>query len=249
MSLDSASLPSLSHERSATDEAVLMPVYNEASTIGDVLDAVRGYFSGEIIVVDDGSTDATPRVLARRDDVTVVHFDRNCGYGRALKIGYRVAHDLGISSLVTMDCDGQHEPAHIPQFLAALEQGGDIISGSRYLPGSRSVGVAPPQRRAINGRITEVVNRLTGWGLTDAFCGFKAYRLPALECIRLDESGYAMPLELWAKAWRCGLTVREIPVERIYCDHDRTFGSELDDPERRFAYYMDVWNRALEATT
>ena len=137
MSLDAASLPTIGHESSTTAEAVLMPVYNEAGTVGDVLDAVRRYFSGEVIVVDDGSTDATPRVLARRDDVTVVHLDRNYGYGRALKIGYRVAHDLGVSSLVTMDCDGQHEPAHIPQFLDALEQGGDIISGSRYLPGSR----------------------------------------------------------------------------------------------------------------
>src|SRR5512133_2375159 len=107
-------------ERIVLSDAVLLPVYNEAPTVGGVLDAVREYFSGEVIVVDDGSTDDTPRVLAARDDVTVVHLDCNCGYGRALKIGYRVAYDLGVSALVTMDCDGQHEPAHIPQFLAAL---------------------------------------------------------------------------------------------------------------------------------
>ena len=55
-----------------------------------------------------------------------------------------------------------------------------------------------------------------------------------------------MPLELWAKAWQCGLDVREIPVERIYCDHERTFGASLDDPETRYAYYLEVWNRALK---
>jgi len=222
-----------------------MPVFNESGTIGWVLDAVREHFAGEIIVVDDGSTDDTPRVLAERSDVTVVHLDRNCGYGCALKIGFRIAHDLGVARLITMDCDGQHEPAHIPQFFSALELGHDIVSGSRYLPGSKRVDAAPPQRRAINERITAVINEATGWELTDAFCGFKAYRLAGLDCIELDEPGYAMPLELWAKAWKCGLSVTEIPVERIYCDHDRSFGVELDDPERRFAYYMEVWNNAL----
>jgi glycosyltransferase involved in cell wall biosynthesis len=227
-------------------EAVLMPVYNEQATVAGVLDAVRRYFDGEVIVVDDGSTDDTPRVLARRRDVSVLHLDRNCGYGAALRIGFRVASHLGVARLITMDCDGQHEPEHIPQFLAALSDGGDIISGSRYLPGSSSEGVVtPPQRQAINLRITAEINAATGWGLTDAFCGFKGYRVPALDCIRLEEPGYAMPLELWAKAWKCGHSVREIPVERIYCDHDRSFGVALDDPEVRYAYYMDVWNRAI----
>ncbi len=233
-------------ERAAVSDAVLLPVFNEAATVDSVLNAVRVYFAGEVIVVDDGSDDETPRVLAARDDITVVHLDRNCGYGCALKIGFRIAHDIGVTRLITMDCDGQHEPAHIPQFLSAMEGGSDIVSGSRYLPGSAMVGVAPKSRQAINQRITAEINAVTGWGLTDAFCGFKAYRLPALDCIRLDEPGYAMPLELWAKAWKCGLTVQEIPVERIYCDHDRTFGVALDDPETRYAYYVDVWTRALE---
>jgi dolichol-phosphate mannosyltransferase len=227
-------------------DAVLLPVYNEAATVGGVLDQVRRYFDGEVIIVDDGSVDDTPKVLAARSDVAVVHLDHNCGYGCALKIGFRVAHDIGVTRLVTMDCDGQHEPAHIPQFLSALGAGGDIVSGSRYLTENGEGDPAPPDRRAINARVTEQINRVTGWNLTDAFCGFKAYRLPALDCIRLQEPGYAMPLELWAKAWACGFSVREISVERIYCDNDRSFGGELDDPESRYSYYMDVWNRALE---
>lgn len=226
--------------------AVLMPVYNEAHTIVGVLDAVRVRFDGEIILVDDGSTDGTPRALAERDDIAVVRLDRNCGYGCALRIGFDVANDLGFDSVVTMDCDGQHEPAHIPQFLDALSEGWDIVSGSRYLPGSGSIGEAPADRQEINRRITAVVNGVTGWQLTDTFCGFKAYRISAIRQIALSEPGYAMPLEMWAKAWAAGLKVTEIPVERIYCDRDRSFGAALDDPERRFAYYMDVWNAALE---
>jgi len=227
-------------------DAVLMPVFNEEATIETVLDAVRAHFDGEIVVIDDGSTDETPRVLAGRSDVAVVRLDRNCGYGCALRIGFDVARELCIDRIITMDCDGQHEPAHIPQFFEALTGGTDIISGSRYLPGSGAAGVPPAHRREMNMRITAEINAATGWELTDAFCGFKAYRVETLASLRLSESGYAMPLELWAKAWRAGLSVSEIPVERIYCDRDRTFGADLDDPDKRYAYYMNVWNRALQ---
>jgi glycosyltransferase involved in cell wall biosynthesis len=211
-----------------------------------VIDAIRDQFSGEVIVVDDGSSDETPRLLAARDDIAVVHLDYNRGYGCALKVGFSIAHDIGIERLITMDVDGQHEPAHIPQFFAALEEGGDIISGSRYLAENGGGDPAPEDRRDINSRITAMVNGATGWNLTDTFCGFKAYRLEVLEKLDLNECGYAMPLELWAKSWAHGLDVREIAVERIYCDHDRSFGKELDDPEVRYAYYLEVWDRALK---
>ena len=226
-------------------DAVLMPVYNEVGSVAFVLDAVRAHYGGEVLVVDDGSTDGTGTVLASRSDVTVVTHPTNAGYGRALAEGIAIARARGVSKLVTMDCDGQHEPRHIRQFLVALDGGADIVSGSRYLPDSRSVGVAPESRREINERVTTEVNRVTGWALTDAFCGFKAYRLASLDDIRLEEPGYAMPLELWAKTYRKGLVVQELAVERIYYDHDRSFGQDLDDPEARFGYYMRVWKRAL----
>lgn len=226
-------------------DLVLMPVYNEAGTVDCVIDAVRRHFDGEILVVNDGSTDETTTVLDARHDVTVVAHPVNLGYGRALAEGFAIARARGVERVVTMDCDGQHEPAHIPQFLAALESGADIISGSRYLPGSAKVGVAPSNRREINERITRMINEATGWEISDAFCGFKAYRMSSLEGIELCEPGYAMPMELWAKAHRRGLKVIEIPVERIYFDHDRSFGADLDDPEVRYEYYLRVWNKTL----
>lgn len=227
-------------------DAVLVPVYNEEQSVTSVLSAIRCYYGGEVIVIDDGSTDDTPRALAELSDVSVVRLDHNCGYGCALRIGFDVARDLGVSRLITMDCDGQHEPAHIPQFFDALGSGADIISGSRYLPQSGSSGEAPADRRELNARVTAVINGVTGWGLTDSFCGFKAYNLDVLSKVKVSEPGYAMPLELWAKAWRQGLVVQELPVERIYCSRDRSFGEALDDPEARYAYYMDVWHRSLE---
>lgn len=227
-------------------DVVLLPVFNEVGTVGAVLDSVRSHFDGEVVVIDDGSDDGTALVLAERDDIAVVRLDRNCGYGCALRIGFDVARELRFDRLVTMDCDGQHEPAHIPEFLSALDEGWDIVSGSRYLPRSGATGMAPADRREINYAITEMVNSVTGWKLTDSFCGFKAYRVDALGSLRLKESGYAMPLELWAKAWKAGFEVRELAVERIYCDRDRTFGADLDDPERRLAYYHEVWDQALK---
>jgi len=223
----------------------VLPVYNEGSTVDEVLDSVRRFYPGQVVVVDDGSTDSTSDVLARRDDIEVITLTANQGYGAALRAGFEWAIGAGIRGLVTMDCDGQHEPAHIPQFLDQLASGGDVISGSRYLPSSRGIGRPPEQRREVNERVTAEVNRVTGWGITDAFCGFKAYKIAALAKIELTEPGYAMPLEFWAKAYRAGLSIREIPVERIYCDYDRSFGADLDDPEKRLAYYLSVWRKAL----
>jgi len=226
--------------------AVLLPVFNEAETVGTVLDQVRLHFDGCIVVIDDGSSDGTAEVLAARDDIETVTLSRNRGYGFALTTGFGHAKRLGVKSLVTMDCDGQHEPGHIPQFLHALAVGDvEIVSGSRYLPESAPTGSAPSERRAINAQVTEVINRITGWGITDSFCGFKAYDMSALNKLDLHEPGYGMPIELWALAWRHGFRVREIPVERIYCDNDRSFGADLDDPDLRRRYYKEVWLRAL----
>lgn len=227
-------------------DAVLIPVYNEAATVNDVLDAVKREFEGAVIVVDDGSTDGTRDALKAREDIVLLEHGRNEGYGRALADGFALARVRGVRRLVTMDCDGQHEPARIPTLLAALDAtGAHIVSGSRYLPGSPVAGAAPAQRRKVNARVTFEINAVTGWGITDAFCGFKAYCMDSLARLDLREPGYAMPVELWARAYRAGLRVTEAAVERIYFDNDRSFGEDLDDPEKRFAYYMRVWHDAL----
>jgi len=225
---------------------VVMPVYNEGRTVRSVLDAVRRHFDGWVVVVDDGSDDGTVELVAVRDDVLLCRHPENRGYGASLRTGFQAALELGATAVITMDCDGQHEPRHITEFCNRLRTcGTDIVSGSRYLPASAAGDAAPPDRRSVNERVTAIINDATGWDLTDAFCGFKAYAADALRRVAIDEPGYAMPLEFWARAWREGLTMCEMPVERIYFDHDRSFGEHLDDPELRFAYYMSVWDRAL----
>jgi dolichol-phosphate mannosyltransferase len=88
--------------------------------------------------------------------------------------------------------------------------------------------------------VTEEVNAITGFGLTDAFCGFKAYSVKALKLLELRESGYSMPLQLWIQARFFGLRVVERAVSRIYDDPTRRFGGGLDDPDTRLAYYLET---------
>lgn len=215
-----------------------IPVYNEASHVRNVLDEVRRY-AGDILVVDDGSTDATPRLLDREPAIARVSHSRNRGYGAAIATAFEFAIRNEYDILVTMDCDGQHEPARIPVLLEAIHDA-DIVSGSRYLRDFRQDSPPPTDRRYINATITREINARYGFDLTDAFCGFKAYRVLALRDLRITEAGWGMPLQLWVQAARLGLRVKEVGVPRLYLDPTRAFGGVLNDPTERLAYYRRV---------
>ena len=215
-----------------------VPVYNEERSVEGVLAEVRRY-SPRILVVNDGSTDRTPQLLARQEGVEIVTHPRNRGYGAALisAFDYALAHDYDV--LVTMDCDGQHEPSRIPVLLESIHDA-DIVSGSRYLRDFRQDALAPEDRRHINQEITAELNSRYGLQITDAFCGFKAYRREALQKLRITEPGWGMPLQLWVQAAKAGLRIKEVGVPRLYLDPNRAFGGMLDDATERLAYYRSV---------
>jgi dolichol-phosphate mannosyltransferase len=219
-----------------------IPVYNEERHLAAVLAEARR-FSPHLLVINDGSTDGTAGRLADETDVAIVTHPSNRGYGAAIAsaFAYALEHDYDV--LVTMDCDGQHEPARIPVLLEALD-GVDIVSGSRYLRDFRQDTPAPGDRRRINQIVTADLNDRFGWNLTDAFCGFKAYRRSALAGLRITETGWGMPLQLWAQAARLGLRIREVGVPRLYLDPNRAFGGVLNDEEARLAYYRRVLDEA-----
>jgi glycosyltransferase involved in cell wall biosynthesis len=222
-----------------------LPVYNEANHVNPVLDEVVRH-AADILVVDDGSTDGTSELLAQRCDVDVVRHERNRGYGAALKTAYDYAIRFRYDVLVTIDCDGQHEPQRIGQLVAACRDA-DVVSGSRYLRNEVEAVKAPPERRKINKQITCELNRCLGLTLTDAFCGFKAYRVAALAELTITELGYGMPLEFWVQAVHHGLRIVEVPVPLVYLDEERSFGGSLDDGRKRLEYYHQVLDRALAA--
>lgn len=221
-----------------------LPVYNEASHVDPVLDEVARY-ADDILVVDDGSSDGTSELLAARRDIRCIRHETNRGYGAALKTAFDYAIQKHYDVLVTIDCDGQHEPQRIAQLVAACRDA-DIVSGSRYLWNEEQARHAPAERRQINTQVTRELNERLGLTLTDAFCGFKAYRVAALSKLRITEPGYGMPLELWVQAAHQGLRIVEVPVPLIYLEEERSFGGSLDDGRRRLEYYYRVLDRAIE---
>jgi dolichol-phosphate mannosyltransferase len=221
-----------------------LPVFNEARYVSGVLDEVLRYCQ-QVLVVDDGSTDGTAEILAARRDIQVVTHDQNRGYGAALLTAFDYALRNDYEKLVTIDCDGQHEPLRIPQFFEACTGDVDIVSGSRYLKQFEGDSQPPEQRRRINEQVTAELNRRLGLNLTDAFCGFKCYRVSALEKLKISEPGYAMPLEVWVQAAYAGLKIVELPVPLIYLDEKRSFGGVLDDAQTRLEYYHLTLDRAI----
>jgi glycosyltransferase involved in cell wall biosynthesis len=226
---------------------IAIPVYNEQKYLGRVLELVLEYVTNgvRVLCIDDGSTDATPAILANFP-VDVVRHAKNRGYGRSMQDAFRWAQMDRCDWVVTMDCDEQHEPAAIPEFLAlAGRQDADVISGSRYLVSMNGDDHPPPDRRAINAELTAELNRRLGLGITDAFCGFKAYRVKALESLRLDVDGYAFPMQFWVQAAAARLRIKEHAIRLIYNDPKRTFGGPLNDAEVRLQHYRCILHREL----
>jgi dolichol-phosphate mannosyltransferase len=223
----------------------VLPIYNEARHVTTVLDEVVSY-THDVLVVDDGSSDGTAQLLSQRSDIAQIRHPENCGYGAALRTAfdYAILHCYDV--VVTIDCDGQHEPQRILNLVDACQQA-DLVSGSRYLQRNQSNEQAPAERMQINREITQELNRRLGLSLTDAFCGFKAYRTCSLARLELTEVGYGMPIELWVQAVHHGLHIVEVPVPLIYLEEKRSFGGQLDNGEARRRYYYSVLDRAEAA--
>jgi glycosyltransferase involved in cell wall biosynthesis len=224
-----------------------VPVYNEESNLVSVLTEVVKHAS-DVLVVDDGSTDGTTALLRQGfPEVRVIRHAHNEGYGSSLRTAFKAAVDGGYDGVVTLDCDGQHEPKRISELASRLSDA-DIVSGSRYLRVFDPAQQPPEARRRINREVTRWLNECLGLGLTDAFCGFKAYRSAALRQFDITENGYAMPLEVWVQAVALKMTIVEVPVPLIYLDESRAFGGALDDAAYRLEHYRRVLENALTRT-
>ena len=224
-----------------------IPVFNEVAHVEDVIAHVRQY-SSQILVVDDGSTDGTSEFLAGCPDIHLATHAENRGYGAALLTAFDYALQHDFDWLVTIDCDGQHAPQRIPVFVdLGQSRQLDLVSGSRYLQQFQGDNEPPPGRLRVNQLVTAELNQRLGLELTDAFCGFKAYRVARLADLNISEVGYAMPLELWVQAAAARWRIQEHPVPRIYTGENRSFGTTLDDDQTRLDYYHLVIQRSLDA--
>ncbi len=224
---------------------IAIPAFNEIQYINNILRAVHK-FSENILIIDDGSNDGTSDELRNYQDINVLSHQTNEGYGQSLIDAFDFACNNKYEWLITLDCDYQHEPSYIPHFYFEIEKNNvDIISGSRYLQTSELITKPPPDRVAINKKITDILNENLKFVLTDAFCGFKAYRTAAIKLLKLTEKGYGLPLQLWILASKAGLKVSEISVPLIYHDPKRKFCGAFENSQIRLSYYIKIIEKEL----
>jgi len=198
----------------------LIPGYNEAPRIGAVVLAAHEHLP--VIVVDDGSTDRTAEV-AREAGATVVEQTPNQGKGTALRLGFRRALDDGADAILTLDADGQHDPAEIPRFLAAAaaEPKPDLVIGQR------TFRAMPPARRLSNeiGRLA--FSWAVGRDIPDNQSGYRLVsRRLAKQTLASDEAGFAFEVEQITTCIRMGGTIAWVPIRTIYAgapSHIRPF--------------------------
>ncbi len=189
---------------------VIVPAYNEAASLPDVVASLREHAPGcDVCVVDDGSTDATAQV-ARRLGTLLLRSPVNLGIGGAVQTGYLWARDHGYEAAVQVDGDGQHDPRHVRAALDRLAAGADLVVGSRFAGGGsyRSTSV----RRAGIRYLAWVLRLRCGARVSDPTSGFRAAGRRAVELFAHEyPSDYPEP-ESIGLALRAGLAVAEIPV-------------------------------------
>lgn len=221
---------------------VVIPTYNEVGNLGALVGQVLAQDPGlEILVVDDHSPDGTGQLveaLAQKEPrLHVLHRAAKLGLGTAYITGFKWALERGYDVVFEMDADFSHDPAHLKEFLKAID-GADLVLGSRYLGGKVTVVNWPMGRLVLSYCANIYARRITGLRIWDLTGGFKCFRRRVLEAIDLDRvrsNGYAFQIEMSVRAWRKGFTLKEIPIVFV----DRTEGqSKMNQSIVREAVWM-----------
>ena len=192
---------------------VCIPAFNEAESISEVIRMSLKYAS-EVLVYDDGSTDGTYQV-AISSGATAIRNPKNRGYGVAIRSLFREAKQKKVDIMITIDSDGQHDPSQIPDFLKAMDQGFDIVIGSRFLRNEDKQKV--PKFRSLGIKTITKVTKVASYGkITDSQSGFRAYSNNALSKIDLFEDGMAVSTEILLRASENKLLITEVPITIKY---------------------------------
>jgi dolichol-phosphate mannosyltransferase len=198
---------------------VVVPTYNEAENIVDVLERVRKAApDADILVVDDGSPDGTADLASHEADrlgqVEIMRRPEKRGLGAAYTAGFTWGLDRGYDLLVSMDADLSHDPDIVPELLEAVETGADLAIGSRYVRGGAVLDW--PRRRLAISRVGNWYARtMLHLPYQDSTAGFRAYRAALLRQIDvhgLRASGYAFQVELTYRSHQLGATIVELPI-------------------------------------
>lgn len=217
----------MTESQTATGRAlVVMPTYNEAETLGELVPMVLEQDPRiDVLVIDDASPDGTGAIadeLAAGDErVQVIHREGKLGLGTAYLRGFRFGLERGYDFLLEMDSDLSHDPKYLPDLLAAVDDGADLAIGSRYVRGVNVINW-PMSRLLLSYYANKYARWVTGLPLTDATSGFKCFRRRALEVVdfdRVGSTGYAFQIEMDFRAWKAGMKLVEVPI--VFTDRDR----------------------------
>jgi glycosyltransferase involved in cell wall biosynthesis len=193
---------------------VIIPAYNEERFIGSVILRARKLVD-KVIVVDDGSTDATAEIAEAAGAIVMRH-DQNRGKGVALNTGFRSARSLEPDMTIILDADGQHVPEEIVQFVDPILAGtADIVVGSRYLQNTSHVPVHRIWGHRLFNMMTE---QASGVNLSDSQSGFRAFSKRALEAITFKSNSFSVESEMQFLASERKLNIVEVPITIQYCE-------------------------------
>ena len=226
------------------DIVAVIPAYECAATIGDVVRGVRRYL-GRVVVVDDGSADATA-AEADAAGAQVVRFAGNRGKGAALQHGIELALDLAppAPAILLMDGDGQHDPHDVPSFLAAWDAGaGDLLIGSRLC--GESAATIPRDRYWTNRIGSRILSWMTGWEIEDSQSGYRLAAADLLRRLPMVSRGYAVESEMLIKAANRKARLAHVPIRVIYEGNPSHYRPVLDT--LRIAFWSIYWKSFDEA--
>jgi glycosyltransferase involved in cell wall biosynthesis len=192
----------------------IVPAYNEERFIGSVVIKTKKHVD-TVLVVDDGSTDATAEIAQAAGAIVVRHY-RNRGKGNALNTGFQKVRELAPEAVILIDGDGQHLAEEIPIVVGpVLRREADIVVGSRYM----EKGCGVPRHRVLgHWAFTSMTNLLSGVPLSDSQNGFRAFSARALDAIIFSSDGFSVESEMQFLAGDHKLTVAEAPVTALYQD-------------------------------
>ena len=192
----------------------MIPAYNEASHLPDLIEQISEVFSlSRVIIVDDGSSDNT-RTISKQAGVTLLHHDQNLGKGRALSTGFEYAlRRNNIHAVITIDADLQHDTQYIPKFIELYSRENfDLIVGWR----SRNISDMPFSRILTNSATSFLLSIRSGMHIRDSQCGFRLLSRQLLENIHTNIRGFQAETEIVLKSVLSGYKVGFLPVSTIY---------------------------------
>jgi len=201
-----------------------MPAYNEEKSIAKTILAAQRHVDC-VLVVDDGSTDATGQI-AKKLGAMVVRHPKNCGYGAALRTIFMKAKKLDIDALVIFDADGQHDPKFIPKLLERLGEGDvDVVVGSRFIQGDQK---EIPRYRIFGMKVLDQATEIAGAdATTDSQSGFRAYGKKAINAINISKEGMSAGSEILVQIAENKLRIAEIPIIARYDIEDTSSENPL----------------------